>query len=257
MPGFLLHLAAPWQAWPASALFTDQRPTMRFPTRSALTGLIGAALGIRHDPATGYADLSELDPLQYAVRIDQPGSQRRDYHTAGGGHVDTIHTGDGGPRPGAHGTLVSHRWFLANAAFTVAVTSADADLANQCARALRAPVFALYLGRRGFPPSYPPLLRDGLDDPAEELHNLPLHRQSEHGEDDSQVVVRYVLDADPQDGGPPPSRIKDVPKPGRVFGTRDVWHRDRRHPVSQCLQTGEDWLDRLDAYLDPKATTPS
>ncbi|MEU5427156.1 type I-E CRISPR-associated protein Cas5/CasD [Streptomyces olivoreticuli] len=255
MPGFLLHLAAPWQAWPAPALF-NTRPTLRHPTRSALTGMIGAALGIRHDPVTGYADLSELSPLRYTVRIDRPGTQRRDFHTVGGGDSSTVHIGDGGRRANGKGTLVSYRWFLADAAFTVAVTCADTDLTARCAQALRAPVFSLYLGRRGFPPSYPPLLRDGLDDPVAELGNLPLNRHQDHhsGKRSGHVLVDYVLDTDPQDDGPPPARVNDVPLLGRLFGTRDVWHRTRPHPAGQCLAPRQDWLDRLDAYLNPEGT---
>ncbi|MFF8373507.1 type I-E CRISPR-associated protein Cas5/CasD [Streptomyces lydicus] len=256
MPGFLLHLTAPWQAWPAPALF-NTRPTMRFPTRSALTGLLGAALGIRRNPATGTADLSELQPLGYTVRIDRPGSQRRDFQTVGGADDQTVPIAEGGTRSG-NGTLISERWYLADAAFTVAVRCDDTALTQRCTRALRAPVFPLYLGRRGFVPSYPPLLLAAIDDPQEALQQLPLNRHhtpAPLGDDPQDTAsVEYILDTDPHDGGPHPTRVKDTPLPGRLFTHRDVWARTRSHPASQCLEPGQDWLDRLDTYFTEKAT---
>ncbi|MFJ9473369.1 type I-E CRISPR-associated protein Cas5/CasD [Streptomyces caniferus] len=256
MPGFLLHLTAPWQAWPAPGLF-HTRPTMRFPTRSALTGLIGAALGIRRDPNTGAADLSELHPLRYTVRIDRPGSQRRDFHTVGGGHEHTVPIAEGGTRSGNGGTLISERWYLADAAFTVAVHCDDTVLTQRCTDALRAPVFPLYLGRRGFVPSYPPLLLGPIDAPQDELERLPLNRHHAprpYGSDTpGEALIDYVLDTDPNDGGPPGSRVKDDPLPGRLFGHREVWNRTRTHLSDQCLGPGQDWLDRLDTYFLEKA----
>ena len=60
------------------------------------------------------------------VRVDRPGVLLRDLHTVGGGMSakDTVTTADGGKRSGATGTLLSHRMYLADAAFTVAVTTA-------------------------------------------------------------------------------------------------------------------------------------
>lgn len=130
----------------------ERRGSLSWPGRSALIGLMGAALGIRRD-----GDFSMLDNLQLAVAIFDPGTAVRDYHT-----VQTV------PRAAAKrpqsrpqalrdaglrtNTTITHRDYRASPLYGVAVW--DGDLAA-IAAALTRPAFALYLGRRSCPLSAP------------------------------------------------------------------------------------------------------
>ncbi|MES5824249.1 type I-E CRISPR-associated protein Cas5/CasD [Streptomyces sp. RG80] len=75
----LLRLAGPLQSWGALARF-DRRDTLNRPTKSGVTGLIAAALGL--DRAD---DLGALTDLRFAVRADRPGTAVRDFHIVGSG----------------------------------------------------------------------------------------------------------------------------------------------------------------------------
>jgi CRISPR system Cascade subunit CasD len=128
----LLTLAAPLQSWGAESRFTN-RTTRHEPTKSAVLGLIAAAQGRRRaDP------VEDLLGLRFGVRIDQPGTLIRDFHTA--------HNGKGDSMP------LSNRYYLADAVF-VAGLEGDRGLLSGIADALTHPAFPLFLGRRSCSPS--------------------------------------------------------------------------------------------------------
>lgn len=142
MSTLLLRLAAPLQSWGVDSRFT-RRTTQSHPSKSGVIGLLAAATGRRRvDP------LEDLLSLTFGVRIDQPGRLERDFQTA--------HHPDGQAMP------ISHRFYLCDAVFLAAVEGPD-DLVDTLDRALRAPRFPLYLGRRSCPPTGPVTLgtRDG------------------------------------------------------------------------------------------------
>ncbi|MFD6855567.1 type I-E CRISPR-associated protein Cas5/CasD [Streptomyces diastaticus] len=169
-PGILLRLTGPLQSWGENSHY-NYRDTAAFPTRSGLIGLLAAALGRpRHHP------LDDLTPLSVTVRADRPGKPMRDFQTVGGGlprHL-TVTTAEGGKRKENGATLITDRWYLTDAAFTVALTHHDATpLPPAWAHALAAPRWPLYLGRRSCPPEGPLLL--GTSDHAlHDLVHLPL-----------------------------------------------------------------------------------
>ncbi|WP_327328701.1 type I-E CRISPR-associated protein Cas5/CasD (plasmid) [Streptomyces sp. NBC_01210] len=132
-----LRLAGPLQSWGASARFT-RRTTESAPTKSGVVGMLAAAAGIER------GDDERLEPLaalRFGVRIDQPGTRVRDFHTAHHGV-----TGKSMP--------LSERFYLADAVF-VAALEGDRTLLAALHAALRAPVYAPYLGRRSCPPALP------------------------------------------------------------------------------------------------------
>ncbi|MFF7403035.1 type I-E CRISPR-associated protein Cas5/CasD [Streptomyces murinus] len=65
--------------------------------------------------------------LSVTVRADRPGTHLRDFHTVGGGlsRERTVVTADGKRRDSDTSTLTSTRWYLQDAAFTVALTLPD------------------------------------------------------------------------------------------------------------------------------------
>jgi CRISPR system Cascade subunit CasD len=138
---------APMQSW-GTRSHGVIRDTATEPTKSGVLGLLGAALGIdRNDDAS----LAELARLHMGVRVDREGTLERDYQTTQ--NVPTT-TGSG------HRTIVSERYYLADALFLV-VLEGEPNLLARCAYALRHPRWRLYLGRRAFVPARPILIGSG------------------------------------------------------------------------------------------------
>lgn len=142
----LLRCAGPMQSWGTRSRFA-YRDTESEPSKSGVLGLLAAALG-----RPRAADLSDLAALAMAVRIDAPGHVEVDYQT-----VLDVARADGS---GAS-TVLSWRYYLADASFLVALTG-EADLLVEAHRALRAPRWPLFLGRKGYVPGLPVYVRGGL-----------------------------------------------------------------------------------------------
>ena len=107
--------------------------------------------------------LDDLAALRMGVRVDFPGDMRLDYHTAGGGRLP-----DGSPygvrraSGGAGDTVLSNRYYLADADFLVGMESHDIYLLRCLDDALRNPVWQLCLGRKAFVPGVPVYIPGGL-----------------------------------------------------------------------------------------------
>jgi CRISPR system Cascade subunit CasD len=165
MSTLLMRLAGPMQSWGTQSRFTE-RDTGREPSKSGVIGLLCAALGRPRE-----APVADLAALTMGVRIDRPGIVRMDYQTVGGSHRHGERYGvaqvDGGMR-----TIESRRYYLADADFLVGLEG-EYRLLQELDRALRDPVWPLYLGRRAFVPGEPVRLPD---DPPEKagLRDAPL-----------------------------------------------------------------------------------
>ena len=154
---FLFRLAGPMQSWGTQSRFLV-RDTGSEPSKSAIVGLICAGLGKpRDEKPTDHPRLSKLAALRLAVRADREGEVRLDYQTAGGGRTSGGEYGviraDGSPG----GTVVSRRYYLADAEFLVGIEG-ETELLETVARALSAPRWQIFLGRKAFPPSIPVVL---------------------------------------------------------------------------------------------------
>ena len=134
MSTLLLCLAGPMQSWGTDSKF-DVRRTQREPSKSGVIGLVAAALGISRQDRNA---LNTLASLRFGVRVDREGTVIRDYHTA---------------HPEKGSSYVTHRYYLADAAFAAGLESEDDELLNKIGKALQAPAFPLYLGRRSCPPA--------------------------------------------------------------------------------------------------------
>jgi len=254
MTGLLLRLAAPMQSWGDHSTFTV-RDTATVPTRSALIGMIAAAQGRRRGEP-----VSDLLALDFTVRIDRPGTVMQDYHTVGGGlpPAQTVPTAEGGRKEKGKTTIVSRRFYLADAVFIVAVTGPD-SIVDQVHKALTSPVWAPYLGRRSCPVEHPFLLSGPINDAIGHLEHLPLNRIRPGGNNDT-VSVDFVTGA-PGDGVPASrTMLNDVPvdlepvdgdEPSRRrrYLTREVHISTRRLPAGLCAGIGETYLTALDEYL--------
>ncbi len=177
-----MRLSGPMQSWGTSSRF-DERDSQLEPSKSGILGLICAALG--RDRAENVEDLAQL---RMGVRVDREGSLMRDYQTATG-----VVTASG--KVDAQRTVVSPRYFLADAGFLVGLEGEEPGLLREIHRALKAPVWPLYLGRRSFPPGEPVWIPDGLQEARlrELLCRWPRIAPVENG---SETPLRLALESD-------------------------------------------------------------
>lgn len=128
----LLKISPHMQSWGVGDKFVESRKTNRFPTKSGVIGLIASALGWDRDH-----DLTDLNKLRMGVRIDSPGDMAYDYQT-------TKMFED-------KASKLSHRWYLTDAVFLVALEGDDLEFLNDIAWALDHPAFNIFAGRKAFP----------------------------------------------------------------------------------------------------------
>jgi CRISPR system Cascade subunit CasD len=223
--GVVLRLAGPLQSWGEHSTFTE-RDTLAFPTRSGIIGMFAAAEGIsRGQP------LNRYDPIVLTVRIDREGQLLQDFHTTGGGlpRDRTVPTASGGRRPAGAGTVVTRRWYLSGAVFTAAAEGPQ-PLIEEITRALRAPHWQPYLGRRSCPPDQPLLLRASPDPVTDLREAVPLPRR---WADADYVPVRLITEQPIQDA--PVTEVSDVPdingRHERRYRTRAVHETTIRVPA--------------------------
>jgi len=131
----------------------ERRGSLVWPGRSAILGLLGAAMGIDRN-----GDFSALDTLDLAVAVFDSGTPLRDYNT-----VETVPSAAAkrpNSRPealaaarGRTNTTITLRDYRAGALYGVAVWG---DGLKELATALRQPHYTLYLGRKSCPLAAPP-----------------------------------------------------------------------------------------------------
>ena len=148
MSVLLMRLTGPMQSWGTRSRFSN-RDTGMEPSRSGVIGLLCAALGRPRE-----APLDDFRPLKMAVRVDREGRLMRDYHTA-----QNVRRAD--PTKGTQDTVLSERFYLADADFLVALEG-DRAFLERLDAALRRPVWTLFLGRKAFVPSLP--VSEGVTD---------------------------------------------------------------------------------------------
>lgn len=188
MSTLLLRLAAPMQSWGMESKF-DYRKTGREPSKSGVVGLLAAALG------RGRGDsVEDLTALRFGVRIDQPGQVLRDLQIAkyqkSKTKVDTYFT---------------YRDYLCDAAFLVGLESAQEEVLQGLVRALQAPVFPLFLGRRSCPPTQPLVLGIRSGNLEETLAQEPWQAsdwfQKKARKSSQTVWLRVLVDAAAEEEG--------------------------------------------------------
>ncbi|HGG60411.1 MAG TPA: type I-E CRISPR-associated protein Cas5/CasD [Gammaproteobacteria bacterium] len=153
----VFQLYAPLAAWGGQAV-GQERPSDDHPGRSALLGLIAAALGIRRDDEDAQQALR--DACRFAIKLLAPGLVLRDFHTIqvppSARKQQHLQTRRDELREAKLGTMLSFRSYRQDALCLVAVISDDGKYGvERLERALLAPEFPLYLGRKSCPPAAP------------------------------------------------------------------------------------------------------
>lgn len=173
----LMRLAGPLQSWGTSSRYTE-RDTGYEPSKSGVVGILAAALGRPRSD-----DVSDLAALTMGVRVDQEGVPGYDFQSAGAGDDhpgiamarDTPGVIERRLRELARGTLpdsargkasISRRHFVQDAVFLVGLEGDDIAFLHTLDAALRAPVYPIGLGRRGYVPSVPVAMEPTPDQPT-------------------------------------------------------------------------------------------
>lgn len=153
MTEFLLFtLYAPLASWGDIAV-GETRGSWDRPSRSAILGLLGAALGITREDQAGHDALDAGYGI--AIRLDSAGTTLSDYHTAQTVAASAVRKARPRTRAqllaaGEHETILSRRAYRQDAAATVALWARGGARwpLGALAEAMRHPVFALYAGRK-------------------------------------------------------------------------------------------------------------
>lgn len=157
MTTLLLKLAGPLQSYGTDSHF-ETRQTGRYPSKSAVIGMISASMGLkRHQDK----EIQALNQLDFAVRVDQPGKILRDFHTAHALKKDGK----------VNRTYVTNRYYLEDAVFVVALSGSE-SLMQEVSRAIKSPYFQPFMGRRALPLTSDFFIEEVEEKPILALTNL-------------------------------------------------------------------------------------
>jgi CRISPR system Cascade subunit CasD len=160
MTAFLMFtLYAPWASWGDIAV-GERRSSWDRPSRSAILGLIGAALGIGREAQAQHDAVDQ--GYGVAVRVDDPGRPAQDYHTTQTVAESAVRKHRPNTRrelllAGEPETILSYRSYRVDAHYTIALwtRAAAPHPLTSLAEALRKPGFVLYAGRKANPLALP------------------------------------------------------------------------------------------------------
>jgi CRISPR system Cascade subunit CasD len=240
----LFRLYGPLASWGETAV-GEVRPSAAWPGRSAIIGLLAAALGIRRDEEKRQRSMA--NGYGVAVCVESYGELLRDYHTTqvpperrGVRHYTRRDELNAETR----NTILSQRDYRNDALYTVAIwrkPESTAETLEQLAQALAKPRFTLYLGRKSCPVALPLAphivqsddLRNAFDQATfpdgELLSVLPLAKERIFVWEEGRPGGMEALHVNPR-------RDEPTSRKRWQFGERDEFYRSE----PRTLATGRD-----------------
>lgn len=194
----------------------ERRGGLIWPARSAIIGLMGAALGIDRD-----GDFTGLDALELSVAIFDSGSPLRDFHTIQSVPSATVKNPNSRPEALLTAgqdvaTSITLRDYRAGVFYGVAVWGGDLP---PLVAALKQPHYTLYLGRKSCPLAAPlgaKLVRADSTEDALTQVVLPPWRKD--------AAAYDLVESDPMG-----AVVMDMPR------DRKLWHFDARRVASRRI----------------------
>lgn len=223
----VLRLDAPLMSF-GGVVVDEGHPTLRFPIRSMLAGLVANAMGCDRSECDALDALQ--DGFQFGSRWDVAPQLLRDYHNVALGSYKMSrkawrHDGTLAERGGASGkaTHQTQRYYWADGVLTAVLLYARAEHARRAALALRAPARPLFLGRKTCVPAAP-LYRAliAADSVGQALASLPVLAIDVERRNDSPRKRSVPLEADLPD-------TDAALASGRAYETVDVPARLDHH----------------------------
>ena len=223
-------LAAPMASF-GSYAGHERRGSELVPLRSAVLGLVGAAIGIDRSDADGQSDLRRYS---VAVQSFQSSVPTRDYHT-----VQTVPTSKA-RRPNSRrsaleragrdvNTIITIRDYRCDVLIGAALWGDGQWSLNRIADCLRNPKFPLYLGRKSCPLAGPlnPVVANALG-PAEALSSIEVPECLRFRGWSDQHRARHFVHSDSLEDGTLPRSTELVPgepldRQLWTFGECAVW----------------------------------
>ena len=141
-----LVLEAPIQSYGRQSKW-DTRDSGYYPSKSAIIGMIGCAMGIERNDE--YLDFL-ADNLSVSVRIDKNGKFMEDLQTV----HEPVYTAVGGLKDGGTYHPLLNKVYIQDAIFTVFITG-TISLLDKIYNAFQDPVWPVYLGRKSCIPVVP------------------------------------------------------------------------------------------------------
>jgi len=154
----MLRLYGSMASWGDIAV-GEQRLSHGHPTKSAIIGLLAAALGIKREEEERQQALAR--GYYMAVRVDSAGALLRDYHTVqvpppDRGRCYATRKDELSVPKHMMNTILSQRDYRVDAHYTVAIYQNDGPYSlDVLALALKSPRYPLYLGRKSCPLAFP------------------------------------------------------------------------------------------------------
>jgi CRISPR system Cascade subunit CasD len=159
MDYLLFRLYGAMASWGSIAV-GQERPSDAYPAKSAILGLIGAAMGVRRNEEEQHQHMAAA--YRFAVRVDAPGVLLRDYHTiqVPPERRKVVHyTRRDELGADSLNTILSGREYRCDALYTIALWVRDGQSAQfalgDLVQGLKQPRFPLYLGRKSCPLALP------------------------------------------------------------------------------------------------------
>lgn len=153
----VLRLEGVLQSWGEHAKW-NYRDSASMPTKSGIMGLLGCALGWEREDKR-FLDLQ--CQFKMVVRADRQGKSICDFHTVQSTNLLNAEGKHRGSK-GEYATLVTNRYYLQDACFTVFLIG-ERDFLQKLENALQKPQWSLYLGRKSCVPSRPILYENVQD----------------------------------------------------------------------------------------------
>ena len=160
----VFRLYGPMASWGDVAVGT-YRPTFDHPSKSAVMGLLAAAIGIRRDDDDEKVRMLAKS-YNFAVRVDASGTMLRDYHTSqvpssGSGRNKKYFATRKDELAASQkdmNTILSTRDYYCDAVYSVCLWGKSDEVPyslENMAQKLKEPEFVLYLGRKSCPLAMP------------------------------------------------------------------------------------------------------
>ncbi|MFH1767684.1 MAG: type I-E CRISPR-associated protein Cas5/CasD [Candidatus Omnitrophota bacterium] len=157
MKYLLFRLYGPMSSWGDIAV-GETRPSFAYPTKSAILGLVAAAMGIRRDEEKKHKVLAE--EIGFAVQVESMGCPLSDYHTAqvpSGKEAYCTRRQELGGEKSELNTILSTRDYRMDGLYIIVLWQRKQgkwDL-EQIKAKLEQPEFVPYLGRKSCPVGLP------------------------------------------------------------------------------------------------------